>query len=133
MRPITTLFLLLLPYLGYCDFVDYWVVQLNDSTIYDSREDKESWNRVHTLNLSELGLTNSDTIRVVYRPDSSCQDCEYNLLLISEAWAKKTKYQMIGSAIFELTMKDFDFLNERTQLIYFQTGKPYLRRILIIE
>jgi len=132
-RFLITYFLFLIPFLGYCDFSDYWIVQINDSTIYDSRTDKEKWNRTFGINISELELTANDTLIIRHQTDTPCPDCEYNLLFTNTRKEKIGLYNLIGESEFKFTKEELiSIIKEKTEIIYFRTDQEFMRRILFI-
>jgi len=133
-KNLITYLLFLTPFLGYCDFSDYWIVQINDSTIYDSRVDKEKWKRTFEINISDLGLKDNDIFMVTYITDTPCPDCEYNLLITTTQKEKIELLKMIGSAYFKFTReKLLSIIKEKTEVIYFRTDQEFMKRILFIN
>ena len=153
-RKLTILILILQPLIAKCDFADYWIVSLNDSIIYDSRNDDSSYYKTATIFLSDIKLTNSDTLKINYLTDTPCPNCNYSLLITDKEKNKvlyltkigfdKDKPQTDPLAFVRQTNKygefflfksDIEKLKNKGQLeVYFSTSRRrYLREILKIE
>jgi len=154
MKKLTILILILLPLIAKCDFADYWTVSINDSIIFDSREDDSSYNKTATIFLSNINLTESDTIKISYLTDTPCPNCKYSLLITDKEKNKVLYLNKLGFdeeksnsdplafvrqsnkyGEFLLMKTDIDKLRNRGQLeVYFTISKwQYLREIFKIE
>ena len=134
---------------GQCDFVDYWKIMVNDSVIYDSRNDKEAWTHSYKLNLPELNLEGTDTISLQYITDTPCPNCDYNLLFTDTAKNKKgvltingrdelnrTRMMSIDSfGKFKLSVSQLEEITKSTftEVYYYKTDTGNMFKILEIE
>lgn len=134
MKNILLILIFPISFAGFCDFVDYWIIQVNDSVIYNSNEDNNSWRNLYTLRFSDLKLSKNDTLKIIYQTDTPCSDCTYNLLLTDLKMNKKKLYEKKGLSTFEITFEDFKLLKSKsTEFIYFRSDQKYLRKIMRIE
>jgi len=101
-RGITILALLglSLPFLSFCDFMNYWTVKLNEKVIYDSEKDTSN-NKLHRYTVLEKNIQLKDTLEVQYFTDSPCEDCIHNYFITEFTAGNGEAYEALGTYLKE--------------------------------
>lgn len=131
-----SLFLLLLlsfPLIGNCDFADYIIVRINDSIIYDSRIDRELYERVYGINLSKIEVKETETFVIEYVTDTPCPSCEYSLSFHTKSGLVIREFTSIGPSPFIFTKEEIhDIVKGELEVVYRNKDLDFRRTILKI-
>jgi len=151
---LLTTFILLFPLIAKCDFVDYWIISVNDSIIYDSRKDGVTIGgeyKIHSNFLNYLIVDDNDTLKINYITDTPCPNCKQHLIIIDENETELLRRSKLGFdnklnnndplafltsttkyGEFFLFKKDIDILKGKKKLaVYFhREGRTKYKKIM---
>ncbi len=88
---LITLGLLILPYIGFCDSLDYWHVYYNDSVIAKFNSVSQDLE----IEIKRSRIKEGDTLTMRHRDDTPCSNCKFVLFVRDE---KKRKLRIIETS-----------------------------------
>lgn len=113
--------------------MDYIIVRINDSIIYDSRLDRELYERVYKIELSKIEFRDTESFIIEYVTDTPCPSCEHSLSFNTKSGLVIREFTSIGPSPFIFKKEDIQrMVNDELEIVYRNKVFDFQRTILKI-